>query len=259
MYQQVSAFVLHSRPYRETSALVTFFCAERGKFNAIVRGVRGSKKAHLKAALLQPFQELDLSWKEKAHSDLVSLQSIEHGKMRLPLEGQSAVCALYLNELMYRLLYPNVIFDNLYQDYADALLYLTQMQLQDESEHNRIQAQTLRWFELRILTVLGHGFTLEEDLSGQAIVADRQYLFYPEHGFEAVTEDWQLASQAFVVNGTCILLLQDLLLLSLEQVVISKPCSKSLRQLLNLALQPFLGKKPIAAKALLQKPSAKLC
>ncbi|CAN8142172.1 DNA repair protein RecO (recombination protein O) [uncultured Thiomicrorhabdus sp.] len=130
MYQQVSAFVLHSRPYRETSALVTFFCAERGKFNAIVRGVRGSKKAHLKAALLQPFQELDLSWKEKAHSDLVSLQSIEHGKMRLPLEGQSAVCALYLNELMYRLLYPNITFDNLYQDYADALLYLTQMEFE---------------------------------------------------------------------------------------------------------------------------------
>jgi DNA repair protein RecO (recombination protein O) len=258
VYQQVSAFVLHSRPYKETSALVTFFCAERGKFNAIVRGVRGSKKAHLKAALLQPFQELDLSWKEKAHSDLVSLQNIENGKMRLPLEGQSAVCAMYINELMYRLLYPNVTFDNLYQDYADALLYLTQLQLQDGEVQGFKQAQILRWFELRLLNVLGHGFTLEEDLSGHEIKANENYLFYPEFGFELIEGDWQLSHHSFQVSGACILSLQELLIVPVEEIEIAKACAKTLRQLLSIALQPFLGKKPIAAKTLLQKPSGKL-
>jgi len=38
------AFVLHSRAYRETSALVTFFSPEYGKFNGIVRGGKGGEK-----------------------------------------------------------------------------------------------------------------------------------------------------------------------------------------------------------------------
>ncbi|BBP46127.1 DNA repair protein RecO [Thiosulfatimonas sediminis] len=253
MEHQADAFVLHSRPYKETGALVTFFCAQRGKFNAIISGVRGSKKAHLKAALLQPFQELQLSWKEKAHSDLVSLRSLDAVSIRLPLDGQAAVCGLYANELLYRLLYPNVSFEHLYQDYGSLLLHLTQLQLQDEQQQARQQSQALRWFELQLLSTLGHGFQFDYDLAGQEILAEQDYLFYPQHGFEILHLEQPIPSYALRISGSCILQLQDLLVQPLPQVTLCSQCLKPLRLLLSSALQPILGNKPIAARALLQK------
>ena len=41
------AFILHTRPYRETSALVDFFSRHYGRFRAVARGARGTKKNSL--------------------------------------------------------------------------------------------------------------------------------------------------------------------------------------------------------------------
>ncbi|MGY8817310.1 MAG: recombination protein O N-terminal domain-containing protein, partial [Pseudomonadales bacterium] len=41
--QPEPAFVLHTRPYRETSLLVDFFTRNYGRFRAVARGARAAK------------------------------------------------------------------------------------------------------------------------------------------------------------------------------------------------------------------------
>jgi DNA repair protein RecO (recombination protein O) len=46
------AYLLHARPYRNTSVLADFFTLQHGRVNGVVRGVRGanSKKKRKEAA-----------------------------------------------------------------------------------------------------------------------------------------------------------------------------------------------------------------
>ena len=45
------AYVLHARPWRETSLLVEVLCAEHGRLGLVARGIRGPKRQALRAAL----------------------------------------------------------------------------------------------------------------------------------------------------------------------------------------------------------------
>ena len=54
-YTAEPAFVLHARPWRETSLLVEVLSAEHGRIGLVARGVQGPKKHVLRAAL-QPLQ-----------------------------------------------------------------------------------------------------------------------------------------------------------------------------------------------------------
>lgn len=50
-YTGESAFVLHARAWRETSLLVEVLSAEHGRMGILARGVQGTKKHLLRAAL----------------------------------------------------------------------------------------------------------------------------------------------------------------------------------------------------------------
>ena len=58
-YTAESAFVLHARPWRETSLLVEVLSADHGRIGLLARGVHGPKK-HLLRAALQPMQSIQL-------------------------------------------------------------------------------------------------------------------------------------------------------------------------------------------------------
>ena len=55
------AYVIHRRPYRDTSALLDVFTAEHGRVGVVARGVRRQSRGSSKAALLQPFKPLLVS------------------------------------------------------------------------------------------------------------------------------------------------------------------------------------------------------
>ena len=65
----LTAFVLHRRPYRETSYIVDFFTLQEGKISAVAKGVKNSKSD--RKSLLQPFQPLNVQLAGK--SDLKNL------------------------------------------------------------------------------------------------------------------------------------------------------------------------------------------
>ena len=85
-------YVLHRRPYRETSYLVDLFTRESGKMSVVARGVRNSKGD--KKSLLQPFQQIRVQYSGK--SDLKNLNQTESFLAAVPLSGQALFCGMYL-------------------------------------------------------------------------------------------------------------------------------------------------------------------
>lgn len=231
------AFVLHTRPYRETSLLVTFFTPDYGKFNAVVRGARSGRKTGMnKSAVLQPFQQLTVQWREKRQkaSDLVSLQQFELGQLRFPLSGEASICGLYLNEVLYRLLYPHVAINNLFEHYQQALYQLLSVKTRAE------QSWVLRQFEYQLLEELGHGFVCDQDWRQQPIDSNANYFFYPETGAVNVTED-------SLRNGVAI---SGQALLTMANGQYCEACLPELKRLFREVLNLYLGNKPIMARQL---------
>ncbi|MCM2971154.1 DNA repair protein RecO [Larsenimonas suaedae] len=94
------AYLLHRRPYRETSALVDLVTMEHGRIRAVARGImRPSSKARSR---LQPFTPLHITW--SGERELKTLKQYESGVPGPMLAGESLVCGIYANELLTRCL-----------------------------------------------------------------------------------------------------------------------------------------------------------
>lgn len=237
MEVEQSVFVLHSRPYRETSALVTFLSPDYGKFNGLVRGVRGGRKAATqKTALLQPFQQLTVLWRERPNtpSDLVSIHQVELSTLRFPLAGDASICGLYLNELLYRLLFTQVPVEPLYEHYQQALYQLL------ASKDRRDQAWSLRQFEYHLLNELGQGLICDLDMYQQPILADVLYHFYPENG--AIKAEMDGIGTGIPIQGHCLLALAD--------ATFSEACLEQWKRLFRTILNQYLGSKPLMTRQL---------
>ena len=152
-----SAYVLHSRPYRDTSLLIDFFTREHGLVGAVARGVR-SAKSPLKGVLL-PFTPLFISFSLK--KELAVLMHAESNRSMHVLEGKQLFSAFYLNELLMKLLQRHDAHPQLYDYYHQALCEL--------SLEKNIEIP-LRRFEKYLLSELGYGLNLVADAySGKEI------------------------------------------------------------------------------------------
>lgn len=76
-------FVLHRRPYSESSLILDVFSEEYGRLTLIAKGAR-SKRSNLKGAL-QPFTPLLLKW--SGNSSMKTLRQAEAISLGLPLHG----------------------------------------------------------------------------------------------------------------------------------------------------------------------------
>ncbi|AHE98878.1 DNA repair protein RecO [Thioalkalivibrio paradoxus] len=85
-------FVLHARPFRENSRILELITASAGRVTVLARSRSGS---------LRPFVLLDLAW--RGRGELPNL-SVGEERRVFPLAGRALVCALYLNELVLRLI-----------------------------------------------------------------------------------------------------------------------------------------------------------
>jgi DNA repair protein RecO (recombination protein O) len=113
------AYVIHSRPYRDTSALLEVFTAEYGRISLVARGTRRQTRRGSKAALLQPFSPLLLSF--SGRMELKTLSAIEPVKGMSALRGERLFSGLYMNELLVRLLHRNDAHPELFAAYDYAL------------------------------------------------------------------------------------------------------------------------------------------
>ena len=119
--EQQPAYVLHARPYRETSLLLECLTREHGRIGVIARGVRG-EKARLKRAQLEPFQPIAMDL--LLRGELATLTAVEPVGVPLRMVGDAALASLYLNELVVRLTERQDPFPSLFDAYATTLARL---------------------------------------------------------------------------------------------------------------------------------------
>lgn len=224
------AFVLHRRPYRETSFIVDFFCAELGKVAVVAKGVRNAKSD--RKSLLQPFQSLVIQSRGK--SDLKSLTHVEAEAPAMGLYGDALYCGLYVNELINRVLPAGMEVKELYECYKDTLAALSQQQPNLEL--------ALRQFELTLLQELGVMPDLLHDAqSHQPILPNAFYHWAPELGFcDTPVANANANANAFAGGE----------LLAIAAADFSPESLRAAKRLCRLALRPFLGDKPLKSREL---------
>lgn len=169
------AYVLHRRPYRESSFLVELLTPEYGRLTVVAKGVRKARSAH--QGLLQPFTALWVSWVGKG--ELMTLTQVEMNTegQRSPyrLQGECLFAGFYLNELLMSLLQKWDAHPTLYGVYEKTLAAL---------QTERLEEKTLRSFEKNLLEELGYGLFSKSDLSlHNTFAAEKYYRFIPDQGF----------------------------------------------------------------------------
>ncbi len=169
-------FVLHSRPYSESSLVMEVFTRDHGRVVLLAKGVRrpGSQLRNV----LQTFQPLEISWTGK--SEMKTLTAAEWVGGMQPLENAALLYGFYLNELLMKLLAREDPHQGLYEEYVIALTRLSTMDAAQSA---------LRMFELALLKETGVAADLSVDVQNrEPIQPDRVYVVDPESGPRPVTE-----------------------------------------------------------------------
>jgi DNA repair protein RecO (recombination protein O) len=171
LIEQQPAYVLHSRPYRETSLLLECLTREHGRLGVVARGVR-SQRGRLQRSQLEPFQPLALDL--QLRGELATLRNAESTAAPLRLQGDAGLAGLYVNELVVRLTERQDPHPELYHAYARTLARLATGEL---------LAWHLRRFERDLLAALGYALQLDVDAdTGEALRPEALYAYRPEYG-----------------------------------------------------------------------------
>lgn len=227
------AFVLHSRPYRETSALVDFFTEDHGRLCLLVKGVRQAK-SRLRLAT-QSFSPLQIGW--TGRSELKTLTGAEAQGYYPQLQGRALCCGLYLNELLVRLLPVHDAAPRLYAVYRLAIQSIADPDMEEPM---------LRVFEHRLLDELGIAPSFTHDQSTQQpIEADAFYIWEAQQGL--IMHPDQTRQSGYLGAH-----LQAMAVDDYSDVTVRK----SAKRLMRLLLQQQLGDKPLASRALFSAGSA---
>jgi DNA repair protein RecO (recombination protein O) len=166
------AYILHTRPYRETSLLLEVFSRDHGRVALLARGARRPHSAL--RGLMLAFQPLELSWSGKG--EVLTLMKAEWQGGQPLLAGAPLFCGYYLNELLMRLLPREDAHPRLFERYMRILMEL------GHSPKNEVAEEGLRTFERALLGELGYGLTLDRDHRGTPIDSARRYSYEIEHG-----------------------------------------------------------------------------
>ncbi len=165
-----AVFLLHIKPYRESSQLVEVFSQEHGRVGLVARGSR--RPASRWKSALRPFQPMRMSW--SGRGSLQTLHNAEPTATPLSFAGMYLMAGYYMNELLISLLHRGDPHTNLFAHYGAALATLA-----DGEELEPI----LRRFELALLDEIGYGLVTDRDAAdGQPLRADCSYEYFVDRG-----------------------------------------------------------------------------
>ena len=222
------AFVLHRRPYGDTSLIIELLTLSYGRVSTLARSARGLKSRYRGG--LDLFFPLLVSW--AGQNDLKYLGDVELNGIPYPLEGESLLCGFYLNELLMRLLYHDDPCYHLFCSYQEAL---------DQLINGHLEI-ILRRFEKRLLEELGYGLPLQCEIKTNIpIKADQFYQYRPEQGFLLCEK----SEEKDIFYGKSLLALR-------EEKFSDDESLKDIKRLMRITLGQLLGKKPLKSRELLR-------
>ncbi|MGJ8516786.1 DNA repair protein RecO [Carnimonas bestiolae] len=228
------AYLLHRRPYRETSALVDLLTLEHGLVRGVARGV--SRPGSRTRSALQPFTPLHVSWRGKG--ELKTLTLIEAAGPAVLLAGEGLLCGLYANELLSRCLPRELAVEALFAHYG-ALLPELAAPAQRAAKLRRLEITLLEALDADpVFSVLQDADSASSTLA--TLHPQQRYLYdigsrhffaapHPQQGVDGRTlkllaqGDWEVPGLA-----------------------------RQSKWLLRQALLPLVGDRPLRSRALMQ-------
>jgi len=224
------AYVLHHRPYRDTSRIVELFTKDHGRLTVFARGVRNSKSGM--SAVLQAFQPLLVSWSDKGEAGQLEGAELVGEPQSLP--AARLLSGFYLNELLLKLLHHHDPQLEIYELYGNVL-----QQLKD----NQQELQSLRLFEKKLLQALGFGLSLRREAdTGQPITAEGTYRYVLEQGALPITSS--VNPSKGVYSGAALLALSDEKFSGMQHLV-------EVRYLLRAAIDHVLDGRRLLSREIL--------
>ena len=190
-----AAYVLHARPWRETSLLVEVLTRDIGRLGLVARGVQGAKRHVLRAAL-QPMQYIRLDAVQQG--ELAQLRNAEALDAAPVLQGEATLAAFYVNELVLRLAPRGDPLPELFEVYGEVRARL--------AGPDPI-AWTLRRFERDLLDALGFGLAFDTDADGADIDPAARYRLDAEQGARRVLHDRGQGDRDTAATGRALLAL----------------------------------------------------
>lgn len=254
------AFVLHARPYRNTSLLVELFTAEYGVVGAVARGAR-RRQSRLRG-LMQPFRPLLVSC--FGRGELVTLAGAEDQGPPWWFQGHALASAFYMNELLLRLVHRHDAHPRLFSGYRHALGQLAALNMNGDGRADHPAGvgrqgfalqRILRIYEKYLLQELGFGPVLNREArGGGAIEPQTLYHYYHDSGPVAVVQGGTApADDSRQVRETHGVAVRGETLIALADDALDGPAVlKEAKRLLRYLLDVHLGDKPLGSRALLE-------
>lgn len=223
-------YILHQRPYRETSLILDIFSRDYGKLSLVARGAR--KGRNNQRSIMQTNQKLNMAW--TIRGEMGTLTGIEALGNNYNLANRALLAAFYINELLMRLLHKHEPCPELFDAYETALRTLCECN--DEQ-------LILRLFEKRLLETMGYGLVLDHDVvSGKPVEDETIYYYQADSGPTA----FPTAKYAHVkISGAALAALAD------ESIHEQKDLQE-VKILTRFVLKSHLGSKPLASRELFQ-------
>lgn len=229
--QQQAAFILHHRPFRDTSQILDLISRDHGKLSVVARGSRGAR-SRLKG-ILRPFMPLSVSWMIK--TDLGTLTGAEVSGAPLSLTGDALLSGFYVNELILHFLHRHDPQPEIFDVYSHTIEALA-------ASGNDV-AICLRQFEIELLRQIGYALNLDHEYgSNKALQPQQNYEYRPEQGPVAVNRK----EGAQVFTGE---ILSAIGLQRFEDAVVLRSANRLLRDVIAFHLG---GKELKSRKVLLE-------
>ena len=226
--QQQPGFVLHARPFRETSLLLEMLSREHGRIGLVARGARSAKSRW--RHVLQPFRPLMIGWNQRG--ELGTLTGAEEVATLPPFRGEVLMCGLYVNELLVRFLHRSDPHPRMFERYRELI---------GDLASGDPPQPLLRVFERDLLQDVGLGLQLEfEPGTGQAVDRQGWYEYEPEVG--PVRRPHAQDEKSRLVSGAA--------LLALHTGQIEPGQQRELKLLMRRLIRYHLGDKPLASHEL---------
>ena len=166
------AFLLHQRPYGNSSVMAEMFTLDNGRISVIAKGAKKPKSKFF--GVLSPFSKLRITYRGK--SELKTLTNVDKEDIFSDSFSKLSYTLLYINELLIKILPQGAPQKELFNLYDKFLL-----EIKTSNEIDII----LRRFEIDLLEMLGYGINFINEVdSGQSIDTDKLYDFVPELGFK---------------------------------------------------------------------------
>lgn len=241
------AYVLHHRPWRDSSLILDLLTPAHGRIAVVARGAR-RPKSRLQG-LLQPFRPLLVSASGRGEMATLTGAELQGETGRpMPLQGRTIISGFYLNELLVRLLERHDPHPRLYAAYEQTLAALAGSPAAGDEQ------RALRRFEHVLLGEIGYGLVLDHDVaSGAPIDAATAYDYHPERGPVAAATAFTIreadasAPEAVRIHGRSLIALAQDRLDSADML-------REARQLMRMTLGICLGRRPLHSRALFRLP-----